>query len=441
MNSVLQKFRQNIKQLRKDKNLSQSEFANLLNVTQSKISDWERGHSFPHAHDLDTMLRVLGASEVQWLLGIETRYVNSSGTIEWIEQIPSDLDEEHLKQVEIGIGFFRNILLDNQNISSLKNTPPFNRHTISEIYQAFKSVLRMGFLRIVNIGRNLRLEKELLAINREKNVFPYLKQVIIANVRDIDATLIMTEFMVHLAVQEVLLASTGVRSIGFCSGYTMLRLAEHISFNQALHNNIKCIPFMGYPRYRVSPYSANFIALMFASRYNGEAYRMPFVTPVTGDADREQEAQILDEVSRMSLAFVTVNGLGQRAQSHSPDELYTQLRSSDYFHIGSTRIFYDKLLQEGSAEPFVGQILGYMLDKDANPLGTLAFQKFHRSRLNAIPLGALSAVASSGHVWLLAARQYKAEPTFMALKNGLASCIIVDNTIAEHLVERMKESS
>ncbi len=68
MNSLI-KFNQRLKELRIEKQLSQSELAALLSTGQSSISAWERGGREPLAHQLIDLARVLECS-VDYLLGI-----------------------------------------------------------------------------------------------------------------------------------------------------------------------------------------------------------------------------------------------------------------------------------------------------------------------------------------------------------------------------------
>ncbi len=45
-------FAENLKQLRKEKGLSQEEFAEIMNVSRQAVSKWEQGESFPEVEKL-----------------------------------------------------------------------------------------------------------------------------------------------------------------------------------------------------------------------------------------------------------------------------------------------------------------------------------------------------------------------------------------------------
>ena len=61
---------QNIKELRKEKNLSQTELAKLLYTSQDTISLWERGKSLPDIMAIIRMTQIFGVTS-DYILGLE----------------------------------------------------------------------------------------------------------------------------------------------------------------------------------------------------------------------------------------------------------------------------------------------------------------------------------------------------------------------------------
>ncbi len=59
-----------IKELRKELNINQTEFALLCGVQQSCVSKWERGETLPDAEMIVKLCEVLNAS-ADYLLGIK----------------------------------------------------------------------------------------------------------------------------------------------------------------------------------------------------------------------------------------------------------------------------------------------------------------------------------------------------------------------------------
>lgn len=61
---------QTIKELRKEKNLSQTDLAKLLYTSQDTISLWERGKSLPDIMAIIRMTQIFGVTS-DYILGLE----------------------------------------------------------------------------------------------------------------------------------------------------------------------------------------------------------------------------------------------------------------------------------------------------------------------------------------------------------------------------------
>ena len=55
-------FGENLKQIRKQRNITQEELAELLNVSRQAISKWESGNGYPETEKLITLSRELNIS-------------------------------------------------------------------------------------------------------------------------------------------------------------------------------------------------------------------------------------------------------------------------------------------------------------------------------------------------------------------------------------------
>lgn len=72
-------FNQRVKELRKARNLTQQELANLVGVTKMTVSGWERGNYTPSTHTLIILARALRTS-TDYLLGITQKpTINTEG--------------------------------------------------------------------------------------------------------------------------------------------------------------------------------------------------------------------------------------------------------------------------------------------------------------------------------------------------------------------------
>lgn len=62
-----------IKELRIEKNLSQSELADKLNVTQGAVSHWEIGRTFPSTEQLMKLAKILDCTIDELLNDIQAK--------------------------------------------------------------------------------------------------------------------------------------------------------------------------------------------------------------------------------------------------------------------------------------------------------------------------------------------------------------------------------
>lgn len=63
-------FGQRIKEIRQEKNLSQRDFAKLLNITQGALCRWEKGENLPNIEILFQIAKTLEVS-ADYLIGLE----------------------------------------------------------------------------------------------------------------------------------------------------------------------------------------------------------------------------------------------------------------------------------------------------------------------------------------------------------------------------------
>lgn len=429
----IHKFAQSLRDFRRSKQITQSEFSELLGLSQARISKWENGDSLPDLEDLFMIADIFGEQTLQILIGIDSRI--SSDFVTYLENTPDKLDRDEEEIVQVGLSFFRNVVINRMDFQELMRQSYFRDYSISYIYRSFKTVLRKGYLQIENVKRNVELEEKLLELNMQHAAFPNLKGLYVADIPDFEATIISTELVVTLARDMVLKNLKGFSSIGVGSGYTLSRLAENFAFNPTLVDGIEWIPLVSYPPFTNSFVDANYIAKLFANIYGGIALHSPFIKADSSEEDKKLKRLLEEKYNQLTLAFVTVNGVHHRS-SNSFEERFRDLLSSDYSTSGNTyKIF--RALQEAESDEsgrFAGEVLGYLLDSQSRIIGTSALEDIQKLQSDAISLHSLSRIALMGNVWLIASRLYKAKATMMALRNGLVSSVVIDNTIANYLV-------
>ena len=103
-----------IQEKRKSKNLTQSELAQLLFITDRAVSKWECGRSLPDSSIMLELCKVLGISVNELLLGEEILMEKSSNqTEEVLIQIMKDKEasDKSLLQLEIVLGVVGTLFL------------------------------------------------------------------------------------------------------------------------------------------------------------------------------------------------------------------------------------------------------------------------------------------------------------------------------------------
>ena len=84
-----------------------------------------------------------------------------------------------------------------------------------------------------------------------------------------------------------------------------------------------------------------------------------------------------------------------------------------------------------------GDVLLYLLDDEGQRIGRPEDQRANDAIVHSIGLGSLRDMTSSEKlVWLVAARQSKANVIRGAILSGLANAIVIDHSVADMLLEK-----
>lgn len=106
MISLKQKFGKRIRELRKSKNITQEQFAELIGMEPSNISKMECGLHFPQPEKLEKLAKILGV-DVQALFEFE-HFNKKQDLIKFIED---SLEEFDIKKIELVYKFICNLKL------------------------------------------------------------------------------------------------------------------------------------------------------------------------------------------------------------------------------------------------------------------------------------------------------------------------------------------
>lgn len=91
-------FNNKLKELRKEKNISQEQLANELNISRQAISKWESGKAYPDIDNLILLRKIFGVSLDELIMEEEEKVEENNSKQELIESsekgIFEDIDSE-----------------------------------------------------------------------------------------------------------------------------------------------------------------------------------------------------------------------------------------------------------------------------------------------------------------------------------------------------------
>ncbi len=120
----MQKIGKKIVALRREKNMTQTELADRLNVSFQAVSNWERGQSMPDISKLPELAEIFDIS-IDELLGVKSKFVESVADGKMEEY----LDSEEVSTDEISEAM--PILMPNQVETVIEKTDPAEFEDIS----------------------------------------------------------------------------------------------------------------------------------------------------------------------------------------------------------------------------------------------------------------------------------------------------------------------
>jgi DNA-binding transcriptional regulator LsrR (DeoR family)/transcriptional regulator with XRE-family HTH domain len=423
--------------------VSQADLGELIGREGSDINRWENGRSAPQLRDFEKMRlaedKGLGNLFVQRILGVSGEYHHDG--ISWRELPLGDGDFSpgqmlQKERVERGIKFFRRMVCDKQDLHTA--TGEMKASTVMELFTDCELALQLGALRITEVPTNSAMAKQVKVKFQEPGI--NLETVIVANVplhdgrpieQDIDGTPIRAEIVASLAAKAIFsnLRADSTTPIAVGSGFTVARVGQH-SATYGLVNNAHWIPLIGYTPDRPIRYAANSnAALSMAVHPGSTAKSLGWQEPFNF------EQEFLKTRSRPAIIIVTVNGFASDIRNpRQRDENYNSAVDgySGTQH-NSPKWLYEQMRLIGKESMIAGELLGVLLDDNAKPVlqGEMLAQSAQFSQQMHYEL--LRVFRSQ--VWLVASMQFKARAVLMAIRNGLASNIVIDASIAEYLLK------
>ncbi len=439
-------FPQRLKQILKKRKITQRELAHRLGVSEGGVANWMSG-TMPSVARLIQICRVLDVSS-DYLLGIDEHGCiehYEHGALGWTTNIPENLSEELREEYRQGVRFFEAVVQDGLRESEL--TGPngrFEGQSIAGLERSFRTTVFANALKLTRIGRNHLLEDDLL-----KLYSPQLKQALVVELpkgressRSCTSSHVFNvEFLAHCAATEVFPALEE-GAIGIGPGYTLYRCAELIPPSQHQYKGITWASTMEVNDHQqeAASVSSNLAVKLLASRNpNTRAFYLPYLDTERRnlhrddlDAHQAQAAATVEELRVARAILMTVGGVSAadirnslaspKRRTFSPKFLYS---------------LHEQLRLEDKATSFSGEVLGHLLGNNAQSIGSPSFRSIQERRVYAPALNLLRNVIdrNSGFVWVIATGDHKKVATEMAVRNRLANALVIDEEVAEFLIE------
>ncbi len=429
---------------------NQTIFAKAMGTTQSTVSRWCRGIGIGVLVGIDRLVQTHGTSILEKLFQRQSEFTReitdesgeSLGQLRWEVRIPEYLTEEQAIHCNEGAKFFVNIVKEGLSVAQATKASIFadKPKATAHLYFSLQIALASGVLKITQVPRHEKYEQELLKWSKGR-----LKDVRVAVVpRNSDkdyhsCTTIRTEYVSWLTSYSVLPhIKSGLVGVG--GGYTIRRMAELSVSSVGLFKGTTWIPLVTYHDKVDGSVNkdtdANYTTHLLVSKHP-ESQSL-FYNFNSIDTNPSVDAEIMKAHAELDTGFVSVNGDGRKTDGKKAGE-YGQYRNANY--MGDSPLI--RLFNSVPEEQVAGEFLGQLLDDKGKIVTYKDVNKDIREFVEQIELGRIIERVRDNdtRMWLLAAREYKIRPTLMAIRHGLVNCLVVDEEIAEKLLEIDIESA
>jgi transcriptional regulator with XRE-family HTH domain len=440
-------FSEKLRGLLETNKINQRQFAEKLQFAPSMVTDWLKGRHIPSCVNLVKICRFFQVSS-DYLLDLELiggggyMTVSESDGFKWIEHVPDNLPEDQIYEYKTGIRIFRALvkegLLENQ--LTAKNGP-FEGLAWQSLHRAFRATVSSGALQIINIPRS-KIKEDII-----KEHYPVLRRVIVARLphkTSLWSPLLRTEFVAFLTATEAF-TDTGLRgnTVGIGPGYTLYRCAELLIPSHTRFAGTNWAAMMEV-RDRTTEHiavSSDLTVKVLAARNPGsQAYLLPYLQEDqrnfefdTRTPQQEVALQTLGKLSEAIALFISVGGV----TTNQPPYEEQLGATAQMFSAKALDSLRQKLPGFGLEQEFCGEVIGHFLNQDAHPLASPKFQRERDYHIYSPDIGLLRQIVGRMNlVWVIAGAAYKKKPVEMMIRNKLANALVIDEDIADYLIER-----
>lgn len=139
------RFADNLKSLRKDRDLSQEEFAEIIGVTRQSVSKWELGEGYPDVEKLLIIAKSFNVS-LDWLMGLISCFEDLCNLgQEYVIDKLKGLDADTIVKAYIGTSPQNAKWMESafENIDFVEKRKNIGRIPINDVEIAQKTILRL----------------------------------------------------------------------------------------------------------------------------------------------------------------------------------------------------------------------------------------------------------------------------------------------------------
>lgn len=449
-------FASNLRHHLINKNLTQKDLAEVIGRSPALVSCWVNGNNLPRADDLVQVAHHLDCS-IDSLFDLHQKRGNEQEHegLKWVEkvplyiqQMPQPIAQFLEEEIKLGIKLFRTLVID--KISSKDCIDPidgpFPGQSWKSLTRAFRIATTANAIDLTYVPRDTKKERML------HNIFPHLRQVVVSalpkNIYDeyLDSSILRTEFVALLAATQAL-TGMPLRSakVGIGPGYTLMRFAQRVIPTSNWFAGTEWTPLTAQRISEDYSYTANQIVTLLGNRCLGSrALTLPYIEPEKrrprlGEAptlspDSQRALETVLSLRDVSAIFMSVSGIDRSDLDYFVFQ--GNFFSSDGEH--ASRLYtqmYSELQEQGVADQVVGEMLGYMFDADGRLVGLPQWRQHYQDILLTVSFDDLRRIASTSHVWLLAAGHQKRKAVLAATANKLVNSLVIDADIADYLIQ------
>ncbi|MBN1315206.1 MAG: helix-turn-helix domain-containing protein [Anaerolineales bacterium] len=438
MNEAGKNLGKNLNRIRKEKNITQGELGDRIGIGHSSISLWESGVRSPSISYLNQLCKTLGCSADE-LLGLRVDpYREKQRGIEWITAFPDSNSIDFKSNILNGTEVFRLVVGKGMTLAQIQSQAGIQSVLDLDLFvYRVNAALLSGSVKIVNVERDHDREQRLI------NKYGLL-QCLVARLDDLpDGGVdepIRNESVAFLAAKFCLPLMDKVSTVGFSGGAPVARFFDLLPAYSPEVTGITWSALLATERYPNMVPMANtangIVSSLLFKHPHTRGFLMPFINlerrsqeyleHATGHerAELEHANYVKRAASQVHLAFLSVG---------SPDYDYF-IMERGYFYPEFSRVYHR--LSASDKESCVGDLLLRLLDKHGNRIGSPEDQQLNDGLVYSIDLDDLrSMVQSRKQVWVLASRLQKSRIIQSLLATGLANCTVIDNRIADELLD------